>query len=283
MPVTQVSASWCGAPEELDALLLDLGTWGYHVAVALHTREAQARNAAAPAPGTLSNTEQQQQQQAQVEVRQTSAPQQEAQEAQEEVVGGSSLEAGAQRDRSVTHGSVRGPADSGHVFIPGRLARLGVHLLRHAAACGWPATTNHLAVDLARTVYRVAPAGAAAPAAVGCEQPESTEAAVVQGDGGGANRQVRAARSEAEKRRGEHGVERRWDAVEGVAMVSAKAESGSGSSSAAAVRRTAGSRPRTSVQRALWQAVGLGHADAAEEEAYQAYAAPLIFAQGMVL
>ncbi len=279
----QVSASWCGAPEELDALLLDLGTWGYHVAVALHAREAHARNAPATAPGT-----QAQQQQAQVNVGAASAPQQE-QEEQEDVVGGSSLQAGEeQQEQGVTHGSVRGPAGAGPMVIPGRLARLGVHLLRHAAACGWPATTNHLAVDLARTVYSVALAGAAAPApaVASGEQSESGEAEVVQGSSGAAGREVRTAGSEAERGRGEERGERgRTGAegkAEGVAVVSTKAVDGSGGSSAAAVRCTA-SRRRTSVRRALWQVVGLGRADAAEEEAYQAYAAPLIFAQGMVM
>lgn len=104
-------ATWAGSGEELDDLLLDLGTWSYHAAVTVEVLEAQA------------------------------------------AAGGARAEA---------EGRLR-------VLQPlqARLGALGMHLLRHAEACGWNATVAWMQRALEQQGYGGGTAPAAEAEAVG--------------------------------------------------------------------------------------------------------------------
>ncbi len=137
-------ATWAGSGEELDDLLLDLGTWSYHTAVTAEVLEAQA--AAAAATGG----------------------------------GGGGAEAGAEAE-----GRLRTLQP-----LQARLGALGVHLLRHAEACGWSATVAWMQRTLEQQAYDDGVGGGTAPsaeaeavaaAAEGVPEPQELERAVVVG------------------------------------------------------------------------------------------------------
>ncbi|KAG2491283.1 hypothetical protein HYH03_010289 [Edaphochlamys debaryana] len=218
----QVVRALYDRPDQLDDLLLDLGTWLHHAAA--------ARTAAANGP------------------------------------------AGAAESPAPTAAGPNGPDRpepqplAGAPLMPGRVRLLAGHLLSYANACGWSATAAAIRADLE----------AAPGAGTG---PDATDLGVSLG-AAGARAAVSGASTGATLAAGEV---QGSTADQPVAEIEAEATAGT---SGAVSRGRAGAAGRP-VAGEGWAALALAGgwacAPPEEEAAFQAYAEPLIFMQGMVM